>query len=263
MSYESKDQIFLYHGYGIGLGGYLERYGMQLPIPSVASVALSLAGGETTNKVGPWQWAPEDEPPTSEGGFRISVRGVTARLWTEETPKEWISNAEIHVSGFNLCDRVEIGHMVSRLKSTHKKKHVERNPKISFAGSGFWNVKIEGKPVPITLDGELDDCASRDELRDLLKKRKYADSIKSDYMKDLLKKHVRDDYTRCSIAADVRHDKKDGYSVELAGFGRVFFGEMLVGDGDKHLTMFRWSLGCDNCGDGTGGGSYLNGDSMP
>src|SRR3954452_17028200 len=105
MSYESKEQIFLYHGYGTGVGGYLERFGQQLAIPTIAPVALPLTGGESVAKTGAWEWAPEGEPPTSQGGFRISVRSATARLWTEETRREWISNAEIRITGFNLCGR--------------------------------------------------------------------------------------------------------------------------------------------------------------
>src|SRR5882724_2634860 len=171
MSYESKEQICLYRGYGGGLCGYLERYGQQLAIPSVAPVALSLVGGESISQSGPWEWAPEGEPSTADGGFRISVGAVTARLWTEENSREWISNAEIRITGFNLCDRVQVGHMVSRLKSVHKKGHVERHPKISFDGSGFWNVSVDGDAVPITLDGELDACTSRDEVRDVVGRR--------------------------------------------------------------------------------------------
>jgi hypothetical protein len=264
MTYDPREQFFLYHGYGLGVGGHVERYGQKLAIPSLAPVVLPITGGESYSKSGPWEWKPDDEPPTSEGGFRISVRGVSARLWTEENRKEWITNAEIRVSGFNLCDRVEVGFMVAKLRSVHKKKHVEKHPRISFEGSGFWNVRIDKQPVPIELDNDLDQCASRDELKKLVKERDYlAEAEHDDYMHELIEKHVNDDYTRCSIVRNIRHPKKRGFSVDLDGFGRIFLGEMLVADNEKRLSMVRWNLGCDNCGDGTSGSPSVNGDSMP
>src|SRR5262245_32975229 len=138
MSYERKEQIFLYHAYGLGIGGYLERHGQTLAIPSIVPIALSPVGGETEAKSGPWARAPEYDAPTSERGVRISVQGIAARIWTEENRREWITHSEMRVKGFNLCDRVEVGHMVTRLKSVHKKNHAEPRPRITFDGSGFW-----------------------------------------------------------------------------------------------------------------------------
>ena len=64
-----------------------------------------------------------------------------------------------------------------------------------------------------------------------------------------------------------------GYSVDLTdaahpddpalNLGRVFFGEMIVGDEMKRLNMIRWDLGCDTCGGGSGGGADMNGLPMP
>lgn len=283
MSYESQEQIFLYHGYGLGIGGYLERYGSHIPIPSIGSVALSMAGGEAVASSGAWSWAPEDEPDPPKG-FRISVRGIRARLWTEETRKEWVTNAEVVVKGFNLCDRVEIGQMVTRLRSVHTKNAGKHQPRISFQGSGLWNVKIEGEPAGVTIDDDLDEFATHDELKDVVGGKRptrfcpnnlhapqasqQALQAKPDYFVDLREKYKNDSHTRCSIVGDIRkgrekHPKAKGYSVEIEDFGRIFFGEMLVSDGMKRLNLIRWDLGCDDCGGGTGGSADLNGEPMP
>lgn len=57
--------------------------------------------------------------------------------------------------------------------------------------------------------------------------------------------------------------KKFKSSVEVDGFGRVFFGEVIASNAMKQLTMFRINLGCDSCGDAGGSGGTTNGGSMP
>ncbi len=278
MSYESKEQIFLYHGYGSGVGGYLERYGSYIRIPTVGSAALPNSGGEVKTESGPWEWSPDGEPPD---GFRISVRGVHSRLWTEETATEWITNAEIAVSGFNLCNRVEVGRMVTRLQSVHKKGREKPQPRISFKGSGFWNGRIDDEPVGLAIDQELDEYSTYDELNDVVcgrKKTSFCPSNlsaeepgdgKPDYFNDLHRKYKSDKHTRCSIVGEVQKKegsklpKPKGYSIELDGFGRIFFGEMVVSHGMKTLNMIRWDLGCTDCGGGDGGSGSANGEPMP
>jgi hypothetical protein len=276
MSYDSeKPQIFHYHGYGHGCGGYVERHNNVIPIPSIGGAALSIAGGEACTEAGRFEWAPPFEPAPPVG-FRLSVERITTRLWTEENDREWITNADVQVYGFNLCDRVKVGIMRNRLTSRHP-KGIDRaalphggQPRISFDGSYFVNVSIDDQPVVVSIDPELDACATHAELRDVVNRvrptRYCPDNLSAHeplYMKDLATRYRSDRFTRCSIVGNVGHGKAYGYSVDLADFGRIFFGEMIVGDEMKRLNMIRWDLGCDVCGGGSGGGSDMNGVPMP
>ena len=53
MSFDSTDphraQIFLHHGYALGLGGFIERRERKFVLPSIGSAALSIAGAEAVS----------------------------------------------------------------------------------------------------------------------------------------------------------------------------------------------------------------------
>src|SRR5436305_12117724 len=166
MSYESKDQIFLYHGYALGAGGYIERGGQQLAIPGVAPGALSIAGGKSVNAYGPWSWAPPGEP--SEGGFRVSVGETTMTLSTDENEGEWITQGEVALKELNLCDRFKVGLIVAKLTSRHRKKAGREQTRISFHGSQLWNVSVDGSVIDVPIDHALDAFQTHDELRDVI-----------------------------------------------------------------------------------------------
>ncbi|MEK6374636.1 MAG: hypothetical protein AABO58_18280 [Acidobacteriota bacterium] len=285
MSYDSKQQIFLYHAYAHGCGGFLERKNQLLAIPSVGGAALSIAGGEAYGETGRFEWAPPFEPDPPRG-FYLAVDRVTSHLWTEETEHAWITNADVRVYGFNLSERVKVGLMVNRLTSTHL-KGLNREalpdggqPHISFNGSQFWNVFIDNAPVAISVDSDLDSYPTHVGLKGVVTQATPTPycpgnlSVASpQYMRDLATKYTSNKLTRCSIVGEIGHGKAYGYSVDLTdsaapddpskNLGRVFFGEMLVGDEMKRLNMIRWDLGCDSCGGGSGGGADMNGLPMP
>lgn len=288
MSYESKDQIFLYHAYALGLGGYVERNNQQLAIPSIGSAALAMAGGMACSDSGFFEWAPPCEPAPPKG-FYISVGSVSAKLWSQEEDDYWTTNAEVRVSNFNLCERVKIGLMVNRLTSKHKKRACKTfqrgrddQPRISFKDSQFWNVTVDGEGVDVGINRDLDQHQSHDELKQAIAADRppkgygafcarnllAAEDEAPEYVRDLARKYTSDRLTRCSIVGEVKKSERlphavHGYSMELEDFGRVFFGEMIVADGMKRLNMIRWDLGCDNCGGGGGGSSDMNGMPSP
>src|SRR5262249_42921452 len=157
MSYESKEQIFLYHAYALGAGGYVERQGEHLAIAGSAPGALSIVGGRSVSTFGPWVWKPPFDPEPDKGGFRVSIEETSIALWTEETDKEWITNGEVTLSGFNLCDRLKIGQVVGKLTSRHRKNTQNEQAHISFRGSQFFNVFLDGERLDVTIDQPLDE----------------------------------------------------------------------------------------------------------
>ena len=170
MSYEEREQIFLYHGYAVGVGGYVERNGNRLAIPALTPAALPLTGGKSVMRQGAWSWAPPDDPPPSDGGFRISVGASAVTLLTEEKEDAWVTYAQVTVEDFNLCDRLTIGLMVGTLTSVHK-KGIDYKPeaRISFAGSELFNVYVDGVQIDVPVDRALDRFQTYEELRAVIK----------------------------------------------------------------------------------------------
>jgi hypothetical protein len=85
-----------------------------------------------------------------------------------------------------------------------------------------------------------------------------------DYVRDLaaIKSAT---HLRYSLFKGVDAPGLDAYktSIQVPGFGRIFLGEIFASRGMKQLNMIRINLGCDTCGDLTGGGGSTNGESMP
>lgn len=307
--YETQDQIFLYHGYGLACGGYVERKGERFAIDSVAAGAISIAGGysETTQKE--WRYPGPKSPRGSRGSappgdFFISIGETTTRVWSDWKQDEegaWVTTAESRVSGFNLDGVVTADLLVARLTSVHYKQRKgvkKQQPRISFKGSAFGNLKVKiartaiPESMAIPIDEVLDDFQTHSELKDALngkvmpKPRKgftagackawsrdvgvrnllEGDDRDREYVRDLRKKFVSKSLTRCSIAGPLSRPNGiggKGYSIEIDGWGRVFFGEMIVSDSMKQLSMIRFDLGCDTCAAGLVPAVAVNGESMP
>ena len=55
----------------------------------------------------------------------------------------------------------------------------------------------------------------------------------------------------------------DGHVVTVPDFGKIFFGELLVGGSERRLTMVRFELGSEWGGCADGGGVDTNGSYYP
>lgn len=297
--YESKDQILLHHGYALGCGGYMDRDGTRIPIDAIAPGVISIVGGKCKTEQPEWQFTLPAKGKYPK--FSIMVSKAVTEVFSTEDENQWTTTAQSTVHGLNLCDVIRADRVTSKLTSVHlkrKKGQKKKEASISFAGSEIRGLSVNGVPCGVTLDDELDRFQTHGELKDVLggklkpkprpdfpalacklwseqfKPRNLLDVLKKDkkkdplYMQDLVGKYVSDKITRCSIVADLdippeTRAVKHGYSIEIEGFGRIFFGEMRVSDGMKRLDMIRFDLGCDDCGGGTVPSSAVNGEPMP
>ncbi len=55
----------------------------------------------------------------------------------------------------------------------------------------------------------------------------------------------------------------DGYSIKWDGFGKIFLGEVIVRDIDRHVTMIRLKMGSDAAGFATVGDGHTNSSTVP
>src|SRR5712692_3380121 len=86
--YETQNQIFLYHGYGLGCGGYVERKGERFAIDTVAAGALSITGGYSETRQRGWKYPNPSSRPGSRGskppaGLVVSIDETTTRVWSD------------------------------------------------------------------------------------------------------------------------------------------------------------------------------------
>jgi len=297
--YESKEQILLYHGYALGCGGFMERDGTKIPIDAIAPGVISIVGGRCRTEQPEWEFKLPAKGKYPK--FFIRVSKAVTEVVSSEDDTQWTTTAYSTVHGLNLCDVIRADRVTSKLTSVHLKRKKGQKKKeacISFAGSEIRGLSVNGVPCGVTIDQELDRFQTHGELKGVLsgklgpkarpdfsalacklwseqfKPRNLLEAVKKDkkkaplYMQDMVDKFVSDGTTRCSIIADLNIPPetkavKYGYSIEIEGFGRIFFGEMRVSDGMKRLDMIRFDLGCDDCGGGTIPSSAVNGEPVP
>jgi hypothetical protein len=293
--YESKEQILLYHGYALGCGGYVERDGAKLPIDAVAPAVISIVGGKCRTEHPEWQF---ELPKTAKyPKFFIRFSKCVTEVSSKEDDKQWTTTAESTVDGLNLCDVIRADRVKMKLTSIHLKKkkgQKKSEPHISFDGSEFAGLSVNGVSFDIPIDRDLDCFQTHSELKNVIRGKlrpaprpglplpackQWTENFnprnlltagrkEPEYMRDLARKYVSDKLTRCSIVGDFEVPPetgavKRGYSIDIDGFGRIFFGEMIVSDGMKRLNMIRFDLGCDGCAGGTVPAGAVNGDSVP
>lgn len=293
--YESKKQILLHHGYALGCGGYVERDGTQLPIDAVAPAVISIVGGKCRTERSDWQF---ELPKTAKyPRFFISLSKCVTEVSSKEDRKQWTTTAESTVEGLNLCDVIRADRVTMKLTSVHlKKKKGQRKsePRISFEGSEFVGLSVNRVGFDIPIDRDLDCFQTHGEVKKVIRGKLWptprrglplaackewtknfnprnlvtAGREEPEYMRDLARKYVSDKLTRCSIVGDFKVPPetgavKRGYSIDIDGFGRIFFGEMIVSDGMKRLDMIRFDLGCDGCAGGTVPAGAVNGEPVP
>jgi hypothetical protein len=75
---------------------------------------------------------------------------------------------------------------------------------------------------------------------------------------------------KCTIVQDIAWDgaphptaEIHGHVVRVPNFGKVYFGEMLVNDYGRHITMVRFQLGSDDGGDVSAASGETNGVPYP
>lgn len=223
----------------------------------------------------------EDESENPLGLYKTTVRSV--------------------IDDFRINDVVSIEHAEAVLVSRHEKPDKNGNKpegKVHVGQSNMSGLSVDGKHVDLQKHDLIDDEPTYGAMRDQVDA--YLNSTATpapagaaattaiapslqwaaqlcdcadlrgpapgmpDYVRDLaaIKSAT---HLRYSLFKGVDAPGLDAYksSIQVPGFGRIFLGEIFASRGMKQLNMIRINLGCDTCGDLTGGGGSTNGESMP
>jgi hypothetical protein len=275
-------QVFYFHADATSLGGFLEEPYRVVPTP--CSVALSSTGGAVTS---------QSKGFAFEDGIKASAAYtyVTGRPAQQNGP--WTERAVSVVEGFSLLGRITADRLVAQMIVEHPAGGGPR--RISFAGSQFVNLHLDGKPLALTMDATLlprnqaavdaynQDATIKPAL-DWPTLTGYARKQGAERMaQKSLPSWGRDrfgwiagsatkgnsgteGYTLCSLV-----DKVDGaapgqsfaHCIDLPNFGRIFLAEVTIHPFAAHLTMLRAELGCKVSGQFSAALVITNGTTMP
>jgi hypothetical protein len=256
------------------LGGLLEKP-LRQPIPTLAPVSLPAAGGFAKAR---------SEAFTLDN--IISCSSAHSHVSGQENEDESISIlVTAVVEGLNLLEVVTADRIVAQLSIL-----IPRDRKrliVSTAGSCFEGLRLAGHPrdpkLNPTLQQRQAECdkegvpqgATADHIGEIGKEQagRVIDTFAGGYnakwaekrFKWMKKNAASNAGALCSLVDGFVTDgsKPRGHVVEIPGFGRFFFGELLVTRDSAQLVSIRAELGCPvkgkitiNCVGGGGVGDY-------
>jgi hypothetical protein len=277
----SSQRVFHYHASSNALGGVL-THPYKTVITSEANSALANAGGYNSSKTVPYHL---DHVLHCDKAYTHVTGGEEEGFWATLTSAV--------VEGVNLMEVVTADKIVAQIASKHPKKG--NHPIVSFVGSQFVNLRINGQLVEPVLDlhplpgkpvpsakakssSSTDPQVSSYHHPDV-RKLAAAQSRKATghkYAPDWVKRRygwlesVNDINDRghllCTLVREIEGGDPDytyGQIIHVPGFGNIFLAEVTCDAKSYHLTMLRAEMGCAASGTVSMATGGMNGKGQP
>jgi hypothetical protein len=273
----SPDQTesYYFQASASSLGGVLEHPIAKI-IPSQANVALPAVGGFATTRSEAFNL--DEIVSCSAASTRVAGR----RADQGHAFSTLVSSV---VEGLNILEIVTAERLVAQISIDTP--FDGSDPRISLVGSHFEGLKIGGRDAPV----RINDMAFRSKMTWLNLQqmgRAQAETLLGDINKGdrngwawaadrygwMTGRSPRmeggvpqpDRFAICSLVDGVTPaipGKSVGHIIEIAGFGRIFLGEVLVSRDSVQLSMVRAELGCNIHGVVNGGIAIGGGHMVP
>ncbi|MGB7601535.1 MAG: choice-of-anchor P family protein [Candidatus Sulfotelmatobacter sp.] len=283
---ESK-RVHYFHADASAFGGYFERP-IEHTIAPQAPMSLSPSGG---------YGAARSENFWLEGV--VSYKSASTQVAGRVSKKEghgWVTLATATVEGLNVLDVVTADRLTAQISTEHPLEG--DNPRVTFLGTSFENLKIAGCPIDIKLDFNICDqgngngypsqpCVEDDQflarvaeqykrmtdaknLPKWVKDRSIPNWIKERYEWNGERAKNVDSVLCSAVKEAVVNEacaqfpgRPFGTVFEVPDFGRVFLGELFVDCASYRLTTIRLELGCTGQGSLSGPTAMTNGHTIP
>jgi hypothetical protein len=255
------EQRFLFNGSAVPFAGEITRID---PIPHVehvlddrASSALSVTGGLSTGMGEGFEFRVSDPR---------SIRLFSAREYGSSTSGKWVGDGGFYqtevasfVKSAEVIERIQVDHLESRLISVHglKDRNASIRPQPSTTIQG---VRFDGVELLIELDLEpFQKWATKQAYKRGARLRHKLGIIPEakGVIFDTIVKKMRWNGTPPEGAVIRRN------VVVWKDVGRIHFGEILLSDHSRRLTMFRAQLGSPMEGVFAMGDAETNGLTVP
>jgi len=282
MAATNINRVHYFHADASALGGYLERP-IEQTIPLQAPLSLSPAGGYGSAR---------GENFRLEGvlSYKSAYTQVSGRL-SKKQEGGWVTLVTSVVEGLNVLDVITVDRISAQISTEHPLEG--DNPRVTFLGTSFENLKVAGFPIDVTLDLDICDqgnaskypsgpCVSDDRflskvaeqyrrmndekcLPEWVKARSIPNWLRERYALGSTQAGKRSSVL-CSVVKETNGKFPGtpyGNVFEVPEFGRVFLGELLVDCKSYQLTMVRLEMGCIGHGTTTAGVVQANGETYP
>ena len=203
----------------------------------------------------------------------LDVRHAESHVETKLCPKGGLqSESHALVHGYSLAEQLTADEVEAQLTSEHAPD--EPLAVIRPAGNRLVGLKLGGHELNVELDELLyQECPGREQLarrfaNDPDLRKEYGWRFSADPGAEEIPEY-RGRYV-CSLVRRLEWVKEphpdvtiDGYVLRWKGFGRIYLGEMIIGDGSVSLSMMRVAMGSPVEGDGSAGSVDQSSSTMP
>lgn len=278
----NQKRVHYYHADATAFGGHIKTPFDQA-IPVIAPLSLPPVGGYAVAR---------------SDGYRLegilSFQSAHTQVAGSISHKTggWTTLATSVIERLNILDVIVVDRIVAQIATEHPQAGY--NPKITFIGTQFENVRIAGKPVELALNLNL--CTQADgkdgfPKTSLFEDDRFLAAAAEQYKAMASEKNlpswvtdrsvpawVKERYTwdneqlkkrsavLCSLVTQVKGEfpgRAFGNVLEIPEIGRVFFGELLVDHNTYRLIAVRLELGCPLTGAASAGVVSVEGSTWP
>jgi len=269
MTKSSKRYVF--SGHAVGVAAHFHRLGklegLNHAIPAVGAAVLPVTGGLSQADVADYHY-PVEKPWKRS---LISVVHVASSALGTLEQDGYRTVVHSKIQNVDIVEKLHIDLVELNMSSTRKGT---KPPAIRTAGNHIEGMRLGKVEVTVVLDNEtLEHCGTKQQLADYYARQDEA----------FRERHAWRFGTRAGAPAIQDHNgyyhfslvqqiKLSGSKRDLAkiprprhnqivwpGFGRIFLGEVLVGDNQRRMTMVRLDMGSDAGGSGSVGDASTNG----
>jgi hypothetical protein len=278
---------YVFHSHAAAFGGRIVDP-KDIVLEAGGASALVVTGGRTVSKLGPTKidefFEVESANTLAEGLFedKDAVVEVAHRRQPEHTLTA-VSRARAEVNGMAVGKKPRLLIRRIRAELTNRSAGISGQPSIRIGKDTVIDgISIEGFKLVVELDIKpFHQCDTHAKLLSAVDDPKFVEKsggtlfmsrrFGGESKLPTFRKLIRTGgliYT--TIVKSIRWDGKPfpkseihDNMVVLPGFGRVFFGELLISDISRRLTMVRMALGSDAGGSASGGDIETNGGWSP
>lgn len=281
---DNPKRVHYYHADATALGGRIDTPFEQL-VPTLAPTSLPPVGGYAVARAERFRL----EGILSLESAYTQVAGSVSQQTGGRT-----TLATSAVEGLNVLDVITADRIVAQISTEHPS--VGYNPKVTFIGTRFDNLRIAGCPLEPTLDlnlcgqplepgqfpeksifederflaavagqyGRMSDARS---LPDWVRDKKIPAWVRERYAWDNSEgKRAEAGIVVCSLVNQVNGEfpgRPFGHVLEIPEIGRVFLGELIVDHNTYRIIMMRFELGCLTSGSLSTSSASVEGRTYP